>query len=55
MLDHQMWRLNDKDFFFRIPVYLMLFPANTVQKKGTDSIFVCFCSMLSAATLPEVK
>lgn len=59
MLQHQMWRLNLKTtydvFFFRIPVYLMLFPANAVQKKGTDSIFVGFCSMFSAATRPEVK
>lgn len=36
------------------PVYLILFPSNTVQKKGTDSIFVGFFSMFRAATLPEV-
>lgn len=48
-------RANYSQLFSKLPVYLMLFPTNTVQKKGTDSIFVGFCSMLSAATRPEVK
>lgn len=34
-------------------MYLILFPSNTVQKKGTDSILVGLFSILRAATLPE--
>lgn len=38
-----------------LPVYRMLFPSKTVQKKGTDSHLVGVFSMFRAATLPEGK
>lgn len=44
-------------FFLKniLPVYLILFPSKTVQKKGTDSNVVGFFSIFKAATLPEMK
>lgn len=38
-----------------LPVYLILFPSSTVQKKGTELILVCFFIIFKAAALPEIK
>lgn len=38
-----------------LPVYLILFPSKTVQKKGTDWNSVGFFNIFKAATLPKIK